>query len=86
MHFLCDFFCLQGHYLLAVALDNLKEYNQAIVSFLHALRYDIKHRDQLADNVAVVASNICHYSEETLQQFEGMFEWGFDTFFAYTRV
>ncbi|XP_072016745.1 uncharacterized protein [Amphiura filiformis] len=62
----------QGHYLLAVSLDNLKEYSQAVISFLNALRYDVKHRDQLADNVAVVASNICEFSEQALHKFEGM--------------
>ena len=54
-----------------MSLDNLKEYNHAIVSFLNALRYDVKHRDQLADNVAVVASNISQFTEESLQKFEG---------------
>ena len=54
-----------------MSLDNLKEYSHAIVSFLNALRYDVKHRDQLADNVAVVASNISKFTEESLQKFEG---------------
>ena len=60
--------------MLAVSLDNLKEYSQSVVSFLNALKYDVKHRDQLADNVAVVASNICEFSEEMLQTFEGEFK------------
>ena len=66
---LCIF--LQGHYLLAVSLDNLQFYGLAISAFLNALHYDVNHRDRLADNVAVVAANLCNFPEETLQKFVG---------------
>ncbi|XP_038063493.1 tetratricopeptide repeat protein 28-like [Patiria miniata] len=59
----------QGHYLLAVSLNNLRYFNLAISAFLNALHYDVKHRDRLADNVAVVAGNICNFPEESLATF-----------------
>ncbi|XP_071802673.1 uncharacterized protein [Asterias amurensis] len=62
----------QGHYLLAVSLDNLQFYGLAISAFLNALHYDVNHRDRLADNVAVVAANLCNFPEETLQKFVGL--------------
>ena len=62
---------LQGHYLLAVSLNNLQVYNLAISAFLNALHYDIKHRDRLADNIAVVAGNLYTLPKETLEKFVG---------------
>ncbi|XP_022085131.1 tetratricopeptide repeat protein 28-like [Acanthaster planci] len=59
----------QGHYLLAVSLNNLQEFNLAISAFLNALHYDVKHRDRLADNVAVVAGNLCNIPPEALETF-----------------
>ncbi|XP_041481056.1 tetratricopeptide repeat protein 28-like [Lytechinus variegatus] len=60
----------QGHYLLAVCLDNLEEYGAAITAFLRALRYDQNHQTQLVDNVAVVAANLCHFPDDVLQKLD----------------
>nr|XP_002732922.1 PREDICTED: tetratricopeptide repeat protein 28-like [Saccoglossus kowalevskii] len=62
----------QGHYLLAVSLDNQNKYDKAITSFLHALDHDTQHEDQLVDNIAVVASNLCNFSDSVLKDFEEM--------------
>lgn len=61
----------QGHYLLAVCLDNLGEYGPAITAFLRALRHDQNHQTQLVDNVAVVAANLCHFPDDVLQKLDG---------------
>ena len=66
-------YALKGHYLLAISLNNLQAYTLAISAFLNALHYDTKHRDRLADNIAVVASNLCKYPEKTLEAFAGEF-------------
>ncbi|XP_072176653.1 uncharacterized protein [Diadema setosum] len=60
----------QGHYLLAVCLDNLGEYAAAIAAFLRAVKHDPNHQSQLVDNVAVVAANLCQFSDDVLQKLE----------------
>lgn len=60
----------QGHYLLAVCLDNLGSFGPAITAFLRALRHDQNHQAQLVDNVAVVAANLCNFSDDVLQKLD----------------
>ena len=64
----------KGHYLSAVCLDNLGEFGPAISAFLRALKHDQDHQAQLVDNVAVVAANICHFSDEVLQKLDSKFK------------
>ncbi|XP_077986923.1 uncharacterized protein LOC144441240 [Glandiceps talaboti] len=62
----------QGHYLLAVSLDNQSQYDKAITSFLNALDHDAEHEEQLVDNITVVASNLCHFPDDVIKRFEEM--------------
>ncbi|XP_071948835.1 uncharacterized protein [Antedon mediterranea] len=62
----------QAYYLQGISYDHLDDSGRAIRSFLKALQLDQEHEQQLADNILVVASNICTLSEDALSNIDEM--------------
>ncbi|XP_033105794.1 uncharacterized protein LOC117108052 [Anneissia japonica] len=62
----------QAYYLQAVCFDHLDQPARAIKSFLNALQLDQHHEQQLADNIVVVAANLCTLPQDIIAKLEEM--------------